>query len=356
MKTLKEFVNLQEDIKPYKLVLFQNTNEEVRDVSNTNDKSDLWKIFTDSAKKSGVEVHRVDFNGLRIERKGGKTTIHSFGFNENDKVQLPDAKNEDEPNVLKPIEINPEDTIIFPRGLGSIGLTNVPHWTDMIEELELEGYLTIPSLENWTNCSSKFLTDILCRRAGLRTPKTLPVTYSDDSPRVAKEFNFPVILKASTGSQTGVGVLIMESLRSLHSTTQMLKLYDPTLSLLVQEFIETKYDVRVIVVDGKVMGAMKREVIQGSDFRSNVSLGAGSTSFELTEIEKQDSIKAANAVGGRFVGVDFIPAKDREKEQPYILEVNSMPGLGGIEKIKKGMTYEILEHLKDRSIWSVSTP
>ena len=353
-KRIKQFANYVNEVpdETYKLVLFQNTNEEIRDVNNSTEKSQLWDIFVKAAEKTGVEVHRVDFNGLHIEREDGKTFIHSFGFAEfNDKVELPDAKGTEKKNLLKPIEINPENTMIFPRGLGSVGLTNVPHWTDMIAELELEGYVTIPSLKCWNICSSKYLTDIHCRRASLRTPKTIPITYSDDSPRVAEEFDFPVILKASTGSQTGVGVLIVESLRSLHSTVQMLKLYDPTLSLLVQEFIETKYDVRVIVVDNQVMGAMKREVIQGSDFRSNVSLGAASTDFELTDIEVRDSIKAAQAVEGRFAGVDFIPAKNREKEQPYILEVNSMPGLGGIENIRKGMTQEILQYFKNRDNW-----
>jgi len=115
--------------------------------------------------------------------------------------------------------------------------------------------------------------------------------------------------------------------------------------------LKTDYDVRVVVLDGQVMGAMKREVIQDGDFRSNVSLGADSGSFELTELEEKDSITAAAAVKGRLTGVDFIPAKNREKEQPYILEVNSMPGFGGIEKIEKGMTQKILEYFKDRDNW-----
>ena len=142
-------------------------------------------------------------------------------------------------------------------------------------------------------------------------------------------------------------------MRSLYSTVQMLKLYDPYLSLLVQEFVKTTYDVRVIILDGEVIGTMKREIISDGDFRSNVSLGAESTSFELTEIEERDSLAAAEAVNGRLVGVDFIPAKNREKEQPYILEVNSMPGFGGIEKIEKGMTQKILEYFKDRATWKL---
>ena len=107
---------------------------------------------------------------------------------------------------------------------------------------------------------------------------------------------FPVILKTSTGSQTGVGVLIMESMRSLNSTVQMLKLKDDVMPLLVQEYIKTDHDVRVIILDGEVKAVMKREVIQGDDFRSNVSLGAGSDEYELTDLEREDSIKAANAV------------------------------------------------------------
>ena len=77
------------------------------------------------------------------------------------------------------------------------------------------------------------------------------------------------------------------------------------------------------------------------------AFGAPITGSVLTELEKRDSIKAAEVVKGRLVGVDFLPAKDREKEQPYILEVNSMPGFGGIEKIKKGLTVNILNHFKD---------
>ena len=98
---------------------------------------------------------------------------------------------------------------------------------------------------------------------------------------------------------------------------------------------------------------MKREVITDGDFRSNISLGAEASDIQLTEIEERDVLKAAEIVDGRLVGVDFIPAKNREKEQPYILEVNSMPGFGGIEKLKKGLVKEILEHFKDRNNWRI---
>jgi ribosomal protein S6--L-glutamate ligase len=349
MKKFKSFTE-EKDI-PYKLVIIQNTNEELSDVK---DKDKFKSPEMDKAgDKAGLETVRLDFTGLYKSEKNGKIYLNSFDFDDTGKVELPNHKGELKIKAQPPVEIDPENTLIMPRGLGTFGMTNTQTWTDIVQELSLNGCLIIPSLECWYNCSSKYLTDILCRHHGLQTPKTIPLAYSDDSERVMKLFDdkFPIVLKTSIGSQTGVGVVIVESMRSLKTTVQMLKLYDSKIPLLLQEFIKTDYDVRVVVLDGQVMGAMKREVIQDGDFRSNVSLGADSGSFELTELEEKDSITAAAAVKGRLTGVDFIPAKNREKEQPYILEVNSMPGFGGIEKIEKGMTQKILEYFKDRDNW-----
>ena len=123
------------------------------------------------------------------------------------------------------------------------------------------------------------------------------------------------------------------------------------IDLILQEYIKTDWDVRVVTLDEKILGAMKRKVISG-DFRSNVSIGAEAESIKLTDLEIEYSLKAAKAVHGRLVGVDFIPSKNREKEKPYILEVNSMPGFGGIEKIYKGLTAEIFKYFKNRDNWT----
>ena len=180
------------------------------------------------------------------------------------------------------------------------------------------------------------------RKAGLRTPKTVAIAHSEDTERAMKELGtkFPVILKSSTGTQTGVGVVIVESMRSLHAIVQMILLYNKYLPIIIQEYIETDYDIRSVVCNGEVIGAMKRKVIMG-DVRSNVSLGADAEEMELTELEKSESIRIAELVRGKLVGVDFIPSKNREKENPYILEVNSMPGFGGIEKLNKGFSSEL---------------
>ena len=357
MENFKKFLSEQSDEKPYKLIVFNHSGESVRDVKDTS-LNEMNKILEKSAKAAGIKMFNVDFVGFNLSKKNGKQYINSFPFDDEGQVIFPNRKDLNKKisdDYQPPIEINPDDTLIMPRGLGTPGLTNSRYWTDTIKKLELEGYQMIPSTKCWDICTSKYLTDILCKQAGLRTPKTVPISYSEDTDRAVKELNtkFPIILKASTGTQTGVGVVIIESLRSLNAAVEMLSLHSKYLPLIIQEFIEIDYDVRVVVLDGRVLGTMKREVITDGDFRSNISLGAEASDIQLTEIEERDVLKAAEIVDGRLVGVDFIPAKNREKEQPYILEVNSMPGFGGIEKLKKGLVKEILEHFKNRNNWRI---
>ena len=357
MENFKKFLSEQSDEKPYKLIVFNHSGESIRDVKDTS-LNEMNKILEKSAKAAGIKMFNVDFVGFNLSKKNGKQYINSFPFDDEGQVIFPNRKDLNKKisdDYQPPIEINLDDTLIMPRGLGTPGLTNSRYWTDTIKKLELEGYQMIPSTKCWDICTSKYLTDILCKQAGLRTPKTVPISYSEDTDRAVKELNtkFPIILKASTGTQTGVGVVIIESLRSLNAAVEMLSLHSKYLPLIIQEFIEIDYDVRVVVLDGRVLGTMKREVITDGDFRSNISLGAEASDIQLTEIEERDTLKAAEIVDGRLVGVDFIPAKNREKEQPYILEVNSMPGFGGIEKLKKGLVKEILEHFKDRNNWRI---
>ena len=259
-----------------------------------------------------------------------------------------------EAKYQKPIEINSENTLIFARGLGTFGYTTNRRWVDIIRGLENRGFKTIPSIKTWDICSSKYYCDQLFKQNNLRTPITVPITYSDDSERAVKTggLKFPLILKASSGSQTGVGVIIVESMRSLHATVQMLTFLKPYVDLLVQEYIKIDYDIRVLVSNGKVIAAMKRNVLSG-DIRSNASLGAKIESIVLTEVEKQISLKVAELVEGDLVGVDLLPAKNRDVDQPYILEVNGTPGLGGIEEITKGksVTQEIMKTYLNRENW-----
>jgi len=98
---------------------------------------------------------------------------------------------------------------------------------------------------------------------------------------------------------------------------------------LVQEYIEEAggADIRVIVVDGEVVGAMKRQGAEG-DFRSNLHQGGQATLYKLSRKEKATALAAAKAMGLGVCGVDMIPSS----RGPLVMEVNSSPGLEGIEK------------------------
>ena len=350
MGKFAEFLKEQNGEEPYKLIVFNHSGEMVRDIKDTG-LGELIQLMNKSSKSAGIETYNVDFVGCYLSEKNGKKYINSFPFDDDGVVIYPDMKG-DGIKYQDPIEIDPKNTIIMPRGLGTVSFTSSRSWVDMIAELELDGFLTVPSLDCWDICASKNMTDIMCKNAGLKTPKTITIAHSEDTERAFKELNkkFPIILKSSTGTQTGIGVLIIESMRSLHAAVQMLLLYNKFLPIVIQEYIKTDYDVRVIILDGQVLGSMRRNVITG-DIRSNVSMGATAEKIDLTDLEIKDSITAAKATEGRLVGVDFIPSKNREKEHPYILEVNSMPGFGGIEKIQKGLTADILKHFKNRENW-----
>ncbi len=343
-----QFITEEPKEQKYKLVIFHNSHENLRDVGK-QDRPDV-KLMIDAAKKVGIELFNAEYSGGFISEKNGKMYINSFDFDKTGKAIKPSEDGKTE--YQKPFEISPEDTLIFPRGLGTLGFTTNRRWVDMIRLLEDAGFKTIPSLETWDICTSKYYCNELFRKNGLQTPVTVPITYSDDAERAVEGMKFPIILKASSGSQTGVGVVIVESMRSLHPTVQMLSLLSKNIDLVAQEYIKVDYDVRVIVLNGEIIAAMKRIVIDG-DARSNASLGAETEEIELTEIEKQDSIKAAELCKGDLVGVDFLPSKNREKEQPYILEINSMPGFGGIERSTKGksVTQDILRTFLNRNNW-----
>jgi hypothetical protein len=157
---------------------------------------------------------------------------------------------------------------------------------------------------------------------------------------------FPIILKTLRGSK-GVGVLFVESERALTSIIQLIFKTDSNADLIIQEYIKTEFDVRVMILNGNIVATMQRDVLEG-DFRSNYSQGAKVKKYNLTKLEIGQSLLAAKSVGGILSAVDFIPSSDPKNKPPYILEVNSSPGTEGIEEASgKNIVKEILEHFKN---------
>ena len=348
MEKFSEFI-VEAKEEPYKIVCFYHTGDSSRDVLK-DDHLGMMDTMNKAAKSSGITIHYVDYNGVFLSNKNGKVYVNYFPIDDKTGEYIPPDSKGEKIEYAEPIEIDKENTLFLYRDLPS----DRRHWIDVLKTLELHGYFILNSFECYEICGSKYLTDVYLRQAGLRTPKTVRITHSEDSERAFKELksDFPIILKLSQGTQTGVGVVKIDNIRTLHTTVQMMMMLDKKLPLLVQEFVELEYDIRAMVLHDEIIAVMKRNVIKGADFRSNVSLGAEPEKMKLTELEKEVAIKASKAVGGILTGVDLIPSKDREKESPYVLEVNSNPGLTGIEKTNTGITTTVFKYFKNRDNWT----
>jgi ribosomal protein S6--L-glutamate ligase len=136
----------------------------------------------------------------------------------------------------------------------------------------------------------------------------------------------PVILKLLEGTQ-GLGVILAESQNAAGSVMEAFNGLEAR--IIVQQFIKEAggADIRAFIVDGEVVGAMKRQGKEG-EFRSNLHRGGSASIIEMTEEEKNTALIAAKALGLSVAGVDMLQSKNG----PLVLEVNSSPGLEGIEK------------------------
>ena len=280
----------------------------IRDSSHDDplDPNETGPMIKKKASDLGLQVFLGELMGCYMENEGENKLVYSFPVDEKGKAQLPSMK--DDVEYEKPFKINPKDTLVMMRGLNA--RDGCPSWNTMARTLEHEGYTVINSVLCNDICNDKWYNQIVFQQNNIQTPNTVLIRHSEGGVFAAEKLNakYPLILKTSIGSR-GVGVMFVESERALVGIVQLLYREDPYVDILLQEYINVDYDVRVIVVAGQVLGAMKRPKIKG-DFRSNVSQGSKPESFELTKLEETESLRAAKAVDGDIVGVDFIPAKD----------------------------------------------
>ena len=174
----------------------------------------------------------------------------------------------------------------------------------------------------------------------------LPVTgfansakFADDVIKVAG--GAPVIIKLLEGTQ-GIGVVLGETHNSAKSVVEAFG--GAKINILVQEFIKEAggMDIRCLVVDDKVVAAMKRQGAEG-DFRSNLHRGGSAETIKITPEERSTAVRSARAMGLNVCGVDLL----RSNHGSVVMEVNSSPGLEGVEKATKidiaGKIIEFLE-------------
>lgn len=147
----------------------------------------------------------------------------------------------------------------------------------------------------------------------------------DVLPAIERVGGAPVIIKLLEGTQ-GVGVILADSIKIAEAIIETLQ--SKSLNVLIQKFVAESRgkDIRAFVVGDRVVAAMRRKAV-GSEFRSNVHRGGETESVELTEEFERTAVRAAHILGLRVAGVDMLEGADG----PVIMEVNSSPGLEGIE-------------------------
>jgi len=278
--------------------------------------------ISDECKKLGYECYVAKINGAYISIKDGVARIHN---------------QDDEKGFL----LDVADTVAIIRG----SVRFKESYLDLLTQLEKIGICVVNSRETISMCSDKYRTYLRLQDYGLTQPLTALIPNKEvlDIPLQKIGNKFPLVMKTLQGSK-GVGVLFVESKRSYESLIQLLYNQDENVDLLIQEYLKTDYDVRVIVLGGVVIASMKRDVIEG-DFRSNVSQGSKVSDFQLTELEIEECLLASKAVNGIWTAVDFIPSKNRETQPPYILEVNHSPGTMGVEEAtEKNIVKTVIDH------------
>ena len=179
-------------------------------------------------------------------------------------------------------------------------------------------------------------------KAGVDMPKTVFTNYSRDIENViARVGGTPVVIKLLEGTQ-GIGVVLAESKNAAESVLEAFNGLEAR--ALVQEYIaEAKgADLRAFIVDGQVVGAMKRQGKKG-EFRSNLHRGGSYTYRKLSDEEIELAIKAAKKLKLPICGVDIL----QSNRGPLVMEINSTPGLEGIEEVSnKNIAKAIITYIE----------
>jgi ribosomal protein S6--L-glutamate ligase len=212
---------------------------------------------------------------------------------------------------------------VIPR----IGASVTFYGTAVVRQFEMMGVFSATESQAIVRSRDKLRSMQILSGANLPMPKTAFTNYSKEEKSLIEHVGgAPVIIKLLEGTQ-GLGVVLAETRKAAQSVVEAF--HGLKARIIVQEFIkEAKAtDMRIFIVDGKVVGAMRRTGMEG-EFRSNLHRGGSAEVIKLTRLEKSVAIKAAAALGLSVAGVDMLPSS----RGPLILEVNSSPGLEGIEK------------------------
>mgnify|MGYP000869507911 CR=1 FL=1 len=244
---------------------------------------------------------------------------------------------QDKPSVhYRGKDLNGFDAII-PRVLP--GMTN--YGAAIVRQFEMMGTYTPAKSIAITRSRDKLRSLQLLSKAKVGIPKTIFSRETPDVDHLLDQVGTPVIIKLASSTQ-GNGVVLAETKKAAKSVIQAFYVNDT--SFLIQEFIEESagVDIRAFVVGNQVVASMQRQSLD-DDFRSNIHQGGTGTVIKLSEEERKVAIRAAKAMGLAICGVDLM----RSSRGPLVLEVNSAPGLEGIESATgRNVAGKIIEYIE----------
>jgi len=211
---------------------------------------------------------------------------------------------------------------IIPR----IGATNTFYGTAVVRQFEMMGVFSANESQAITRSRDKLHCLQILSRDGVGLPVSgIAHSTKDIAGLIDSVGGAPLVVKLVEGSQ-GVGVILAETQKAAEAVIEAFRGLDA--NILVQEFIKeaSGSDIRCIVVDGEVVASMIRTSNTG-DFRSNLHRGGIAKKINITDEERSTAIRSAKSMGLQVAGVDIL----RSNHGPAVLEVNSSPGLEGVE-------------------------
>jgi ribosomal protein S6--L-glutamate ligase len=220
----------------------------------------------------------------------------------------------------------PKYDAVIPR----IGASATFYGCSIVRQFELMGVFSMNSSISITRSRDKLRALQLMARKGIDMPTSSFANFTNDVKGLIKLVGgAPLVIKLLEGTQ-GIGVVLAETNKAAESVIEAF--YGLKANILVQEYIKEAggADIRCFVVGDKVVAAMKRQAEPG-EFRSNLHRGGKSELVAISKKEREIAIKAAKVMGLRMAGVDML----RSNRGPLVMEVNSSPGLEGIEKATK---------------------
>ena len=227
---------------------------------------------------------------------------------------------------------------VIPR----IGASVTAYGTAVLRQFEMMGVASLNESVAVSRSRDKLRSLQLLSRKGIGMPLTGYASKPDDIKDVIRMVGgAPLVVKLLQGTQ-GIGVVLAETQKAAESVIE--GFMGIKADILIQEFIKEAdgSDIRCFVIDGKVVAAMKRQAQKG-EFRSNLHRGGTSSLIKITPEERSIAVRAARIMGLTVAGVDLL----RSNHGPVVIEVNSSPGLQGIEsatgKDVAGMMIDFIE-------------